>query len=192
MTAPRRGLSDPGVSSTRAGWVRTQFVVERTTNLPEDRSGSPSTSECKNLTEEPQLSVEPVEAAVCGALGCRETENLWRVEHPSHATRVLCVEHAEHLIATRIEATVAPGRGSGRRSRCGGGAEQRKRSAADAPRRLRRRGERRENRAEAEAGPLPWGPDPTRSGDRAERGRAPESDGRARPSGSPVRRRRSR
>lgn len=77
-----------------------------------------------------------------------------------------------------------------------GGVEQRKRSAAGAGRRLYRRPERRENRggdaAPAEAGTLTGVPDPTRSADRAKRGRAPESDGRPRPSDLPVRRRRSR
>jgi hypothetical protein len=177
MTAPTRGgPPEPGAGNTRPS------VELRTLTTG---SGGSSTAECKSLTDEPRLSIRQAEAAVCGALGCRATEELRRVDLEGHAPRVLCVEHAEHFVATRVEATASPAWGTGRRG--GADAEQRKRSAADAP----RRGERRENRAEAEAGPLPWGPDPTRSGDRAKRGRAPEPGGRS-PSGRHVVRRRSR
>jgi len=50
---------------------------------------------CVRAAEE---TAEVVEAAVCGALGCRETDRLVRVVRDEIGERVLCRPHARQLL----------------------------------------------------------------------------------------------
>lgn len=47
-------------------------------------------------TQAPEPSAT-VDAHVCGALGCRKTDDLRRAHNPERGTRVLCSDHATHF-----------------------------------------------------------------------------------------------
>ena len=54
------------------------------------------------LNEPGGYSVEPVEAAGCGALGCHNGESLLEVTDHDGRRRVLCPDHAADFLRTEV------------------------------------------------------------------------------------------
>ena len=62
------------------------------------------------------LSPESGEAAVCGALGCRESPE-FAVHHPDYGRRVVCLSHAQSLLRKPPQGEESRGRAASGRAR---------------------------------------------------------------------------